>query len=386
MTVEKELKRIAKLDRYVRPEKVTGAIKLDSNENFALDREFVSKLAIEAASRVDLREYPIDELDGLYVQLARYTGINERYIGAGNGSDQIIELLLTTIAGTRDNKSNKNSRSSTNRATVFVPTFSYFINRCELHGIRVDRVSLDKNFELDVDRFVRSAQNSSLIYLCSPNNPTGGQLPRKVAVELLDRIDDRKSLVLVDEAYVDFADYSLAKEATRRGNVIVLRTLSKAFGLAGARVGYMISSRETTDVFRSTIQSPYPMSTLSLIIATAILERADFVKETVEGIRSERRRIYDRLASLNGIIRVFRSDANFLFIETGRSYSAIAKKLESKGIMVKLLGDVSAHRGCMRVTIGTQEMNDRFLKCIEEVAAATTATTTDKAKTKANAG
>ncbi|AIC16616.1 histidinol-phosphate transaminase [Nitrososphaera viennensis] len=360
MTVEKELKRIAKLDRYVRPEKITGAIKLDSNENFALDGEFVLQVVTEAAKRVDLREYPIDELDGLYEQLARYTGINEKYIGAGSGSDQIIELLLTTlVAGNK--KKNKGSRS---RATVFVPTFSYFVNRCELHGMRVDRVPLDKNFELDIDRFARSARRSDLVYLCSPNNPTGGQVPRKDAVELLDRLDD-SSLVLVDEAYADFSSYSLAREATRRDNVIVLRTLSKAFGLAGARVGYMIAGEKTAGVFRSTIQSPYPVSTLSLTIATGVLERADFVKKTIEGVKGERKRVFERLAEIKGI-RVFRSDANFLFVETGKSYSAIARALEKEGIVVKLLGNVSGHAGCMRVTIGTQEMNDRFLKCVEE--------------------
>jgi histidinol-phosphate aminotransferase len=349
--VEKELKRIAKLGRYVRPEKIAGAIKLDSNENFALDGEFVSQVTQEAARRTDLREYPIDELDGLYTQLARYTGINKRYIGAGSGSDQIIELLLTTLAGRK--------RS---RAAVFVPTFSYFINRCELHGMTVDKVPLDKNFELDVDRFAKSARKADLVYLCSPNNPTGGQVPRKDAVKLLDRLD---GLVLVDEAYADFAGYSLAKEATKRDNVIVLRTLSKAFGLAGARVGYMIAGQKAAGVFRSTIQSPYPVSTLSLTIATGVLERADFVKKTIEGIKGERKRVFERLAGMDGIIRVFRSDANFLFVETGKNYSAIAKALEKEAIVVKMLGSVAGHKGCMRVTIGTQEMNDRFLACVK---------------------
>lgn len=361
MTVKKELKRIAKLDRYVRPEKITGAIKLDSNENFALDGEFVLQVVTEAARRVDLREYPIDELDGLYAQLARYTGINEKYIGAGSGSDQIIELLLTTLASNNNKKNNGRSR-----ATVFVPTFSYFINRCELHGMAIDRVPLDKNFELDIDRFAKSAKKADLVYLCSPNNPTGGQVPKKDAMELLDRLNG-SGLVLVDEAYADFSGYSLAKEATRRDNVIVLRTLSKAFGLAGARVGYMIAGEKTAGVFRSTIQSPYPVSTLSLTIATGVLERADFVKKTIEGVKGERRRVFERLAEINGM-KVFRSDANFLFVETGENYPAISRALEKEGIVVKLLGSVSGHVGCMRVTIGTQEMNDRFLKCVKEAA------------------
>jgi histidinol-phosphate aminotransferase len=351
----KEVDRISRLDRYVRPEKVKGAIKLDSNENFALDREFISEVTADAARSVDLREYPLDELDYLYERLSKYTGINERYIGVGSGSDQIIELLLTTLAG----------RGS--RAITFVPTFSYFINRCELHGITIGRVPLDRDFQLDAGKFVRRAKGADLAYLCSPNNPTGSQLDKETALEIIDSLGDK--LVLVDEAYADFAGYSLAKEAARRDNVIVLRTLSKAFGLAGARVGYMITNEKTADVFRSTIQSPYPISTLSLAIATSVLERAAHVKKTIEQVRGERRRASARLAKIDAI-KTYRSDANFLFIEAGRKrYGAVVRELGKSGIAVKLLGDVAGHKGCMRVTIGTREMNDRFISCIERAVA-----------------
>jgi histidinol-phosphate aminotransferase len=358
--LSKELKRISRLDRYVRPQKVRGAIKLDSNENMALDGRFVSEITAEAAREVDLREYPIDELDHLYDQLARYTGISKKYIGVGSGSDQIIELLLSTLAGGRGS-----------RAAVFVPTFSYFINRCELHGIRVDKVPLDRNFELDEKAFARRAGKADLVYLCSPNNPTGNQIPKEKIESLMDSLDGSSGsggqLVLVDEAYADFAGYSLAKEATRRDNVIVLRTLSKAFGLAGARVGYMIASEEIAGAFRSTIQSPYPVSTLSLAIATKVLDRATDVRRTIEGVRAERARMQERLSGMDGV-KAYRSDANFLFVELGdrKRYRAAVDELAKDGVLVKLIGDgIGGHRGCMRVGIGTREMNDRFLSCIE---------------------
>lgn len=355
MRFSKELSRISKLDRYVRPEKVEGAIKLDSNENFALDRDFVAAVSKAAARRVDLREYPIDELDRLYALVAKYAGVGEKYVGVGSGSDQIIELLLTTLV------------QKGGRATVFVPTFSYFINRCVLHGILVDRVPLDADLELDAAMFAKRAKRADLVYLCSPNNPTGGQIPRKTAEGIIDELDDR--LILVDEAYADFADYSLAGLATRRDNIIVLRTLSKAFGLAGARVGYMVTNERMAGVFNSTIQSPYPISTLSLAIASSVLERSDHVAKTVESVRRERQRVAEKLSEIPGI-RVFRSDANFLFIETGRKYRAISESLENEGIAVKLLGNVSGHHGCMRVTTGTRRMNSMFLRCVKEAVAA----------------
>jgi histidinol-phosphate aminotransferase len=350
----RELSRISKLERYVRPEKVQGAIKLDSNENFALDGDFMTSAAKAAARHVDLREYPIDELDRLCSLLARYAGVNERYVGVGSGSDQIIELLLTTLV------------QKGGRATVFMPTFSYFINRCELHGILVDRVPLDADFELDAAMFSKRAKRADLVYLCSPNNPTGGQIPRKTAEAIINELDD--TLVLVDEAYADFADYSLARLATRRDNVIVLRTLSKAFGLAGARIGYMVTNERMAQVFNSTIQSPYPVSTLSLAIASSVLERSVHVAKTIESVRRERERVAKKLSEISGV-RVFRSDANFLFIETGRRYRAITDSLAQKGIAVKLFGNVGGHHGCMRVTIGTRRMNSAFLDCVREAVA-----------------
>lgn len=344
------IKRIAWLDHYTKPEKVEGAIKLDSNENFTLDRDFVAGVAAEAAKEVDLREYPLGHMDELYARLAKYAGVSVNCVAVGSGSDQIIELLLSTLGG--------------RRATVFSPTFSYFINRCKLHGIKVYQVPLEPDFTLDKKAFVKTAKRSDLIYICSPNNPTGNQLDRQEIIEVVDSLEDR--LVLIDEAYVDFADYSLSDDVIKRNNVIVLRTLSKAFGLAGARVGYIVSNRKLVRIFRSIIQLPYPISTLSLAIASGVLADTDQVKQTIISVRSERERVFARLSKIDGI-KIFRSDANFIFIEAGKNYPAISKILNSNGILVKLLGNISNHKGCMRITIGTREMNDKYLKCIEQI-------------------
>jgi len=344
------INRITWLDHYTKPEKVEGAIKLDSNENFMLDKDFVAGVATEAAKQVDLREYPLGQIDELYAQLATYVGVSGECVAVGSGSDQIFELLLSTV-GSR-------------RATVFSPTFSYFINRCELHDIKVYQVPLKPDFTLDRKAFVKAAKRSDLIYICSPNNPTGNQLGRQEMIEVVDSLEDK--LVLIDEAYVDFADYSLSNEAIKRNNVIVVRTLSKAFGLAGARVGYIVSNRKFVKIFRSIIQSPYPISTLSLAIASGVLADTDQVKQTIISVRSERERVFARLAKIDGI-KIFRSDANFIFIEAGKNYHAISRILNNNRIVVKLLGNIANHRGCMRITIGTREMNDKYLQCIEQI-------------------
>jgi len=346
--LDDNIKRIDRLGHYTKPEKIQGSIKLDSNENFALEREFVAGVAAKAARQVDLREYPLDQLDELYLRLAKYVGVSVKCLAAGSGSDQIIELLLSTLRS--------------RRVTVFAPTFSYFINRCKLHGIKVDQVPLERDFTLDKKAFIKRARKSDIVYICSPNNPTGNQIDKQQAIDIIDSLKGR--LVLVDEAYVDFADYSLSADATKRDNVIVLRTLSKAFGLAGARVGYMVTNEKLARTFRSTIQSPYPISTLSLAIASGVLSREDHVRQKIKAVRRERSRVLARLAKIDGI-KNFRSDANFLFIEAGRNYQTISKALSRNGIVVKLLGNLAGHRGCMRITIATREINDKFLQCVE---------------------
>ncbi len=345
-----DIKRISKLGRYTKPEKIEGAIKLDSNENFALEREFIASITAKAVKEVDIREYPLDQLEQIYARLAEYTGVGEKCIAAGNGSDQVIELLLSTL------------RSK--RATVFTPTFSYFINRCDLHGIKVDTVPLERDFGLNSKLFVKSAKKSDIVYICSPNNPTGNQIHKETIINIINSLDGK--LILIDEAYVDFADYSMSYEATKRSNVIVLRTLSKAFGLAGARIGYMVANEKFVKVFRSTIQSPYPISTLSLAIASGVLEHADHIKKTVAIIKRERERVADRLAKIDGL-KAFKSDSNFIFIEAGNRYQAVSKALAKNGIVVKMFGNITGHRGCMRVTIGTREMNDKILQCLEGI-------------------
>ena len=358
------LKRIERLDYYVRPVKL-NALKLDSNENFVLNKEFISKVVMEAVQETDLREYPLEQFDNLYAQLAKWIGIDEKYIAVGNGSDQIIELLLSVIGKDRT-------------TTVFTPTFSYFLNRCELHSIQVDRVPLNRDFALNKTVFLKSAVKSDLVYICSPNNPTGNQFDKQTVIEIIESLGARNKerskvsgggkLILIDEAYVDFADYSMAEYATRHDNgdcsVIVLRTMSKAFGLAGARVGYMITNQKFSQLFRSAIQSPYPVSSLSLSIATHALMNSSHVVKTIEIIRQERKRMFDTLSGIKAI-RTFRSDANFLFIAAGKRYDAILKALWRQRIAVKRLGAIAEYRGCMRVTIGTKEMNDSFLRCVE---------------------
>jgi histidinol-phosphate aminotransferase len=353
--VSEKLNLLSSFAKYTRSENGNDShdfLKLDANENLVLKKGFISQIALRAAKNTDLREYPSEQFEELYRQLAKYIGIDKKYLAIGNGSDQIIELILSTIG--RGHSVN-----------VFTPTFSYFINRCELHGLTVNRVQLNKKDNtLNKEEFLQSAKQCDIVYICSPNNPTGNQFDRHSILEIIEALEDK--LVLIDEAYVEFANYSLVSYAsTKYDNVIILRTLSKAFGLAGARVGYFISNRRFAEIFRSTIQSPYPLNSLSLTIAAAVLSQSHYIKQTIKMVKAERKRVFDQLVQFNGI-KVFRSDANFIFFESYEKYGTILKSLKRAKLVVKAFGNIDDRKGCIRVTIGTKNMNNKFLRSVEK--------------------
>jgi histidinol-phosphate aminotransferase len=353
--VSEKLDILSSFDKYTRSEKGNNSLdflKLDANENFMLNKRFISQIALQAAKDTDLREYPLKQFEELYRQLAKYTGIDKKYLAVGNGSDQIIELILSTIGIGQ-------------RVNVFTPTFSYFINRCELHGMTVNRVPLNKKDNtINKEEFLQAAKQCGIVYICSPNNPTGNQFDRQSILEIIEVLKDK--LILIDEAYVEFANYSLMPYASARyDNVIILRTLSKAFGLAGARVGYFVSNKRFAEIFRSSIQSPYPLNSLSLTIAATVLSQSSYIKQTIKMIKAERKRVFDELARLNGI-KVFRSNANFIFLESYEKYNTILKSLKKAKLVVKAFGDIDDRKGCIRITIGTENMNNKLLRAIEK--------------------
>lgn len=353
--VSEKLDILSSFNKYTRSENGNNSqefIKLDANENFMLNKRFISQIALRAAKDTDLREYPSEQFEELYRQLAKYTGIDKKYLAVGNGSDQIIELILSTIARGQ-------------RVNVCTPTFSYFINRCELHGLTVNRMQLNKKDNtLNKEEFLQAAKQCGIVYICSPNNPTGNQFDKQSVLEIIATLKDK--LVLIDEAYVEFANYSLVSYvSTKYDNVIILRTLSKAFGLAGARVGYFISNKRFAEIFRSSIQSPYPLNSLSLTIAATVLSQSQYIKQTIKMVKAERKRVFDQLVKFNGI-KVFRSDANFIFFESYEKYNTILKSLQEAKLVVKAFGNIDDRKGCIRVTIGTKNMNNRFLKSVEK--------------------
>ena len=343
---EERLKSLSGAPSYKRPPPYDG-LRLDSNENLAIPPQIQGELAPRTPS--DIRQYPVDGAERLIGGLAAYLKMPEDCISVGNGSDQILDLILSHMAGSSILASN--------------PTFSFFADRCRLHNIRLAQVPCLEDMAPDMERITREAADADMLYLDSPNNPTGYQICEGDLRRLLQSC---RNPVILDEAYADFAEYSAYTWIRDAPNLMVVRTMSKSFGLAGLRAGYMVARPEITKTFREKVQYPYPLSSVSVDYALGALRISSRIEATWAMIRKERRRIAQSLRRF-GAFTVFESSANFVLFDAGGSYRRIHQALAEQGIMVRMLGPVGGATGCLRVSVGSRQINSRFLMAIRDL-------------------
>lgn len=342
----KELERIKSTNPYKRPERLKDYSKLDSNENLVLEKKFIKAISFKSANNNDFREYPLEQFEILFNELSRYVKLDVKNIGIGNGSDQIMDLLLSTIGRGK-------------KITTINPTFSYFMDRCNLYNIPVRSINLstEDNY-IDFDHFIKQSKNSDIVYLASPNNPTGNQFKINDMMNLVETLNNK--LIIIDEAYVEFADYSFSNTITKYNNVVIMRTFSKALGLAGARIGYILSNEELIRIFNEYIQLPYPISSFSMQMGIEILQNIHIINRSIAEIKKERERIFNELSKINKI-KIYPSDANFFFFQTFEHHDRIKKELLNNKILIKSFGDLGNYKGAIRSTIGNSEINDKII-------------------------
>lgn len=347
----KELEKYSKLTGYKKPEKHSNVIKLDSNENYAVSDDFLRKMINDAKENMDVREYPLGGTERLVQDISKYIGMPKEMIGVGNGSDQIIDLFLSNFA------------SKDTKILTSDPTFGFFEERCKLYSIPTLKIPFDKSMTLNLEKFLSNSKKASILYLDTPNNPTGFQFEKRDLERL---IREFKGLVIIDEAYVEFSDYSVVEMVKKINNLIVLRTLSKSFGLAGLRVGYFVANAQIIDTFTRVIQYPYPLNTLAIEVGILTLRQSKYFTDVANLVKKERSRIIANLQQMK-IFEVFDSKANFVLFAAGGSSQRIYKALIEQGISIKNLGKVGSHEGCLRVTVGSQDMNSKFLTAIRDL-------------------
>jgi len=216
---------------------------------------------------------------------------------------------------------------------------------------------------LDLENFLSKSKNADLLYLDSPNNPTGFQFPKKDLEKLIKNFDGP---VIIDEAYVEFGDYSVLNMVKSQSNLIVVRTFSKEFGLAGLRLGYFVANKAIADVFTRIIQYPYPLNTIAIEAGILALQKSKIMSDAATLIKKERKRIIENLRKTN-TFEVFDSKANFVLFDAKGAEQRIYTALVEQGISIRKLGKIGKYQGCLRVTVGTKEMNSKFLLAIRDL-------------------
>ncbi|MEX0862867.1 histidinol-phosphate transaminase [Nitrosopumilus sp.] len=348
---EEKIAQFSSIGGYQKPELIQDSIKLDSNENYVIPKQFQNDIILSARKNSDIREYPLGGVERLINALSKFTKIPSSMIGVGNGSDQILDLILSNFA------------SKQTKILTSNPTFGFFEERCKLYGIPLITIPFSEYMKLDVEDFLKQSKNADILYLDSPNNPTGFQFSKN---ELQKLVESFNGLVIIDEAYGEFSDYSLSNMVKTQNNLIVVQTLSKSFGLAGLRLGYFIANKKFTDVFMKVLQYPYPLSTITIESGIESIEKFHVMKDAVENIKIERKRIIDTLQKYD-TFEVFDSKANFVLFDAHSSYKRVYSALAEQGISIRKLGKIGNHEGCLRVTIGTKEMNSKFLLAIRDL-------------------
>jgi len=328
-------------------------VKLDLNENFAVARDVVGKLLLDACRDVDVRLYP-PPYGGMAIKaLSNFLGFSESEISVGNGEDEVLDLL-TKVLVKKDSK-----------VLVVEPTFPMYTYFTQLYGGRKVTVLLGPNFELDVNAVLKKIdRETSLLVLCSPNNPTGNQFKEGDIKKILREFE---GVVVVDEAYVEFAKYTVINWIRDFDNLVVLRTFSKAFGLAGIRFGFLVSSKSIADYVKR-VTEPFNVNSVTQRLVALALKNWNYFKKQIRYVIEEREWLKNQLAKIDGIAP-YPSDTNFILFKvtkTDLSSSTVTKRLESMNVLVKDRGNLPLLANCIRVTVGTRSMNETFLSALEE--------------------
>lgn len=332
-------------------ENIDCEIKLHANENSFPPPPEILKEFEEVFSSTPLNRYPDPGCGELKATLARRLNVTPEQLAIGNGSDELIQILLQIFCDSGE--------------TVGFPdpTFAMYAIIAQGMGLKSQTHPLDENWDFKAEPFLETLKQSRarIVFLSYPNNPTGNCFS---APEVQKVIENFQGVVVLDEAYHDFARKSFLSELPRHNNLVILRSLSK-IGLAALRVGYAVAHPQIIQQIDK-VRLPYNSNSLSQNLTQRLLNRFEPVQRQLDSILEERERMVRELSALPSLT-VFPSDANFILFRVDEEAGPVFRKLMEKGILVR---DLSAHprlRNCLRVTIGTPNENRIFLDQISSI-------------------
>ncbi len=316
-----------------------ASVYLDANEN-----------AYGSPLETNYNRYPDPLQFNVKTKITAIKGVPPRNIFLGNGSDEAIDILFRSFC-----------RPGIDNVILVPPTYGMYQVSANINDIEVQNIPLTTEYQLNLEGIAEAINpNTKLIFVCSPNNPTGNSINREDVETLLANFD---GIVVVDEAYINYSrQKSFIQELTEYGNLVVLQTLSKAWGLAGLRIGMAFASEEIIEIFNR-VKPPYNINEASQKLALQALDNISQVNFWIKETLLERDKLVLGLKNLSFVIDIFPSDANFILVKTA-SPKEIYQFLVEKGIIVRDRSKVELCEGCLRITVGTPVENTQLINAL----------------------
>jgi histidinol-phosphate aminotransferase len=327
------------------------SIRLDANESFLnFPIELEDELLKEVRSSL-FNRYP-DPFSSKVCRLyADYADTSYENIIAGNGSDELIQIIVNAFISPGD------------KVMLLSPDFSMYRLYTKLAGGTPVEFELRNNFQFDAEAFIEKAncERAKLVFISNPNNPTGGVIAEDTLLKI---VANSNSIVVIDEAYYEFYGRSLVGKINNYENLVILRTCSKAVGLAALRLGFLITNKMLLQEFKKT-KPPFNVNSMTQAIASVILSKPEYISRNIESIVTERNYLIEKLRILSGLT-VYPTEANFVLIECDYIQEIKNRSLQS-GISIRSFKSPRL-KNCLRVTAGSREENTAFLNsCLKVI-------------------
>lgn len=323
-------------------------VRLDANESFLNLPEEIREDVLCAVARIEFNRYP----DPLATELCRKFGaffqVKPELLTAGNGSDELISLIISSFL------------EPGQTVLTVMPDFYMYVFYAQSIGANVEILQKGEDLEISVEDVIGQARQTKakLLIFSNPCNPTSLNLSREDILRIVENVD---ALVAVDEAYMDFSEGSVLDEIENYDNLIVLKTCSKAFGMAAIRLGFAASNPQITGILR-TVKSPYNVNSMTQAVGCAVLEHQDYLRECIAKIRKSTEDLYREIQRLEKekeeIQKVYPTCTNFIYLKTKRAQE-LFETLKTEGISIRYIN------GCLRIAAGSESENKELIQALE---------------------
>ena len=339
----KEKQSVKELQPYV-VNPVVCSVKLDANEG---NKDLFKDLIKDIGDDFYLNLYPDDNYTQLKEAIVNYIGCKIENISVGNGSSELLDLCVKTFVDTNE------------LILSLDPTFSMYSIYAKIVNSRYIGAGEGNDFIINVDDVIKSIKENDpkLTIICNPNNPTGTIIKRDDVLRIVKSTDN---VVIVDEAYMEFSNESVVDEIENYDNLIVVKTMSKAFSMAGIRTGYLIANEELVKTIEK-VRPPYNLNSISALLATKALKQKDKMLSYVENLKVEREKIYEKLLDMG--VKAYKSGANFVFFSS--PIDNLAEKLIDNDVLIRKFGGKLDNY--YRVTVGSPKENEAFLNAMKKI-------------------